>query len=95
MKRQRFLLTAATVVLSLAFCFDAGSLRCEPAAESLTNAKSQPRVGDRIQAKKGDQDLQEEKSQRFQVLEFLIIQRLMSQYQQMEVAEPSLEDNLD
>jgi len=87
MKKQTFLKATATAFLFLVFCFNAGSLRAEPGPDGLSNAKRQAEMDDRNLVKSGDQDLQEEKSQRFKKLEWLIIQSLMFQYQKLEVEE--------
>jgi len=84
MKRQTFLKAAATVFLFLVVCFNAGSLRAEPQADSLSNAKRQAMMDDRALVKSGDEDPQEEKSQRFKKLEWLIMQSLMNKYQKLE-----------
>jgi len=84
MKRQIFLKATATVFLFLVVCFNAGSLRAEPRADSLSNAKRQAMVDEGGQVKSGDEDLQEEKSQRFKKLEWLIRQSLMNKYQKLE-----------
>ena len=84
MKKQTFLKATATVFLFLVFCFNAGSLRAEPGADSLSNAKRQAMMDDKAPVKSGDQDLQEEKSQRFKKLEWLIMQSLMNKYQKLE-----------
>jgi len=84
MKKQTFLKASATVFLFLVFCFNAGSLRAEPGADSLSNAKRPAMMDDRTPVKSGDQDLQEEKSQRFKKLEWLIMQSLMNKYQKLE-----------
>jgi len=84
MKKQTFLKATATVVLFLVFCFNVGSLRAEPGADSSSNAKRQAMMDDRASVKSGDQDLQEEKSQRFKKLEWLIMQSLMNKYQKLE-----------
>jgi hypothetical protein len=95
MKRQTFLKATATAFLFLVLCFNAGSLRAEPGLGSLSNAKRQSEVGDRTLVKSGDQDLQEEKSQRFKKLEWLIMQSLMNQYQKLEVVEGEGEEYLE
>ena len=87
MEKKPLLKASATVFLSLFFCFNAGILRAEPGTEpdSSSNAKRQARMDDRGLAKSGDQDLQEEKSQRFKKLEWLIMQNLMYEYQKLPV----------
>jgi len=92
MKRQTFLKAAATAFLFLVFCFNAGSLRADPGADSLSNAERQARMDDRALVKSGDQDLQDEKSERFKKLEWLIKQSLMNQYQKLEVVVEEVEE---
>jgi hypothetical protein len=92
MKRQTFLKATATAFLFLVFCFNAGSLRSEPGADSLSNAKRQAEMDDRTQVKSGDHNLQEEKSERFKKLEWLIKQSLMNQYQKLEVVGEEVEE---
>jgi len=85
MKKQTLLKASATAFLSLVFCFNAGNLRAALGPDSLSNAKRQIKMDDRSLVKSGDQDLQEEKSQRFKKLEWLIMQSLMNQYQKLPV----------
>jgi len=87
MKKPRLLKASATAFLSLVFCFNPGILRAEPGPgpDSLSNARRQARMDDRGLVKSGYQDLQEEKSQRFKKLEWLIMQSLMNQYQKLPV----------
>ena len=92
MKRQTFLKAIATAFLFLVFCFNAGSLRADPGPDSLSNAEQQARMDDRALVKSGDQDLQDDKSQKFKKLEWLIKQSLMNQYQKLEVAEGEVEE---
>jgi hypothetical protein len=95
MKRQTFLKATATAFLFLVFCFNAGSLRAEPGSDSLSNAKRQAKMDDSAQVKRGDQDPQDEKSQRFKKLEWLIMQSLMNHYQKLEVVEGEVEEYLE
>jgi len=92
MKRQTFLKAIATAFFFLVFCFNAGSLRADPGPDSLSNAEQQARMDDRALVKSGDQDLQDDKSQKFKKLEWLIKQSLMNQYQKLEVAEGEVEE---
>jgi hypothetical protein len=86
MKKQTIIkISAIAVFLSLGW-FNTGSLRCEP-LDALSNGQPQARIGDRKPAKTNDdQDFQEEKSQRFHVLEWLIMQNLLKEYEKIEVA---------
>ena len=95
MKRQTFLKTTATAFLFLVFCLNAGSLRADPGPDSLSNAEQQAKMDDRALVKSGDQDLQEEKSQRFKKLEWLIKQSLMNHYQKLEVVGGEVEESLE
>ena len=95
MKRQTFRKAIATAFLSLVFCFNAGSLRADSGPDSLSDAKQQVKMDDRALAKSGDQDLQEEKSQRFKMLEWLIRENLMNRYQKLEVVEGEVEESLE
>jgi len=52
-------------------------------------------MDDRALVKSGDQDLQEEKSQRFKKLEWLIKQSLMNHYQKLEVVGGEVEEYLE
>jgi hypothetical protein len=93
MKKQTFLKATATVFLFLVLCFNAGSLRAEPREDSLSNAKRQAVMDDRAQVKRGDEDLQREKSQRFKKLEWLIMQSLMNKYQKLEWGGEEVEES--
>jgi len=92
MKKQTFLKTAATAFLFLVFCLNAGSLRADPGPDSLSNAEQQAKMDDRARSKSGDQDLQEEKSQKFKKLEFLIRESLMAQYRKLPVVEEEVKE---
>jgi len=92
MKKQTFFKTAATAFLFLVFCLNAGSLRADPGPQSLSNADHQAKMDDRSRSKTGDQDLQEEKSQRFKKLEFLIRESLMARYQKLEAVEEEVKE---
>ena len=92
MKKQTFLKTAATAFLFMVFCLNAGGLRADPGSDSLSNAEQQARMDERARSKSSDQDLQEEKSQRFKKLEFLIREGLMARYQKLEVVEEEVKE---
>jgi hypothetical protein len=70
------------------------SPRCESQPTGLNNAQSLVKRNDTKMEKSSDQEMQNDKSERFKVLEWLIRQNLMKQYERMEVVE-NLEDNLD
>ena len=92
MKKQTFLKTAATAFLFMVFCLTAGGLRADPGSDSLSNAEQQAKMDERARSKSSDQDLQEEKSQRFKKLEFLIREGLMARYQKLEVVEEEVKE---
>ena len=92
MKKQTILKTAATAFLFLVFCLNAGSLRADSGPDSLSNAQQQAKVDDRALSKSKDQDLQEEKSERFKKLEFLIKENLMTRYQKLEGLEEEVNE---
>ena len=95
MKKQTLLKASATAFLSLVFCFNSGNLRAGPGPDSSSNAKRQAKMDDRGLVESGDQDLQEEKSQRFKKLEWLIMQNLMNQYQKLPVVVGEEEEHLE
>lgn len=68
--------------------------RCEAQPTGLNTAQSLAKRDNPKMEKSSDQDLQDDKSERFKVLEWLIRQNLMKQYERMEAVE-NLEDNLD
>jgi len=92
MKKQTFLKTAATAFLFMVFCLNAGGLRADPGSDSLSNAEQQAKMDERARSKSSDQDLQEEKSQRFKKLEFLIREGLVARYQKLEVVEEEVKE---
>ncbi len=89
-----FIRVFATVALLSLLLFNPGSARCESPTGGLSKAQPQARMNDSHRAQVADQDLREEKSQRFQEMEWLIKQYLMKQYQKMETVE-NLEESLD
>ncbi len=86
--------TAAIGCLCLMFWGNAGNLRCETAPDSFRHAQPQARMADKMPAKSSDQEYQDDKSERFKIMEWVIRQNLMKQYQQFVVNE-DLEENLD
>ena len=70
------------------------SPRCESQPSGLNSAQSLVKRNDTKMEKSSDQEMQDDKSERFKVLEWLIRQNLMKKYERMEVVE-DLEDNLD
>ena len=95
MKKLNFIngLFVIAVLLSL-LLFNLESPRCESQPSGLNNAQSLVTRNNPEMAKSSDQEMQDDKSERFKVLEWLIRQNLMKQYERMEVVE-NLEDNLD
>ncbi len=89
-----FLRVFATVVLFSLLLLNPGSARCESPTGGLSKAQSQARMNGSSRVMADDPDLREEKSQRFQEMEWLIKQYLMKKYERMEVMQ-GLEDNLD
>ncbi len=88
------------IKLFSAACFwlllvNVGSLRCEPPATELSTSQPQVRKSEGWFARGGDEEgVKDEKSQRFQELEWIIKQVLNNKYQRLEVqVEP--EDGLD
>jgi hypothetical protein len=70
------------------------SPRCESQPSGLNNAQSLVTRNDPKIEKSSDQEMQDDKSQRFKVMEWLIRQNLMKEYEKMVVNE-DLEDNRD
>jgi hypothetical protein len=82
----------AVVLYLLLFTIE--SPRCESQPTGLNNAQSLVKRNSPKMEKSNDQERQDDKSQGFKVLEWLIRQNLMKQYERMEVVE-DLEGNLD
>ena len=95
MKKLNFIngLFVIVVLLSL-LLFNLESSRCESQPSGLNNAQSLVKRDNPKMEKSSDQEMQDDKSERFKVMEWLIRQSLMKQYERMEVVE-NLEDNLD
>ena len=70
------------------------SPRCEPQSADRNQAQSLAKRNDTKVEKAGDPEVQDEKSDRFKILEWMIRQSLMKQYEKLEVNE-DLEANLD
>ncbi len=81
------------ILLSL-LLFNIESPRCESQPSGLNNAQSLVKSNDTEMAKSSDQEMQEDKSERFKLMEWVIRQNLMKQYEKMEAVE-NLEDTLD
>lgn len=82
---------SAAVLLSLVL-LNAGSLRCESRPEGLSNAQPQAKIDRQGLTKTYDQDRQEDKSQRFKELEWVIMQNLINKYQKLEIGADQGED---
>jgi hypothetical protein len=95
MKQPNFIKGLFVIAVLLAFLLlNIESPRCESQPSGLNNAQSLVKRNDTKMEKSSDQEMQDDKSERFKVLEFLIRQNLMKEYERMEVVE-NLEDNLD
>lgn len=71
-----------------------GSPRCESQPSGLNNAQSLVKRNDTKMEKSSDQEMQDDKSERFKVMEWLIRQNLMKEYEKLAVNE-DLEADLD
>jgi hypothetical protein len=81
------------VLLSL-LLFNIESPRCESQPLGANAAQSLVKRDNAKMEQSSDQEMRDDKSERFKVLEWMIRQSLMQQYERMEVVE-NLEDNLD
>ncbi len=88
---NRLFIIAVPLTLLLA---NIGSARCESQPSGLNNAQSQVVRNTTKMEKSSDQEMQDDKSERFKEIEWLIRQNLMKQYEKLAVNE-DLEDNLD
>jgi len=88
---NRLFIIAVPLTLLLA---NIGSARCESQPADLNNAQSLAKRNDTKLEISSDQEMQDDKSQRFKEVEWLIRQNLMKQYEKLAVNE-DLEDNLD
>lgn len=88
MKKRTFIFRILVTVIFLAgFLLQVGSLRCESQSDRLDESRSQARISERNWAKNSDWEEQEDKSARFQELEWIIKQTLLKEYEKMEPAE--------
>ena len=95
MKKLNFIKGLFIIAVTLALLLvNIGSPRCESQPSGLNNAQSLVKRNNPEMAKSSDQEMQDDKSERFKVLEWLIRQNLMKQYERMEIVE-ELEENLD
>ena len=88
---NRLFILAVPLTLLLA---NIGSARCESQPAGLNNAQSLVTRNDTKMEKSSDQEMQDDKSQRFKEIEWLIRQNLMKEYEKLAVNE-DLEDHLD
>ena len=95
MKKLNLIKGLFIIAVPLAFLLlNIESPRCESQPSSLNNAQSLAKRNDTKMEKSSDQEMQDDKSERFKVIEWLIRQNLMKQYEKLAVNE-DLEDNLD
>ncbi len=95
MNRPRIGFGIITVALASALMLlNVESPRCESAPPGLNSAQSQARSRDLKIESSRDQEAREDRSERFQVLELVIKQSLLRQYEKMEIHE-DLELDLD
>ena len=64
--------------------FNGSALRCEDTSNSM-KAQSRATYAERRADSNYEPELQNDKSRRFEVLEWLVMQSLMSKYQKMEI----------
>jgi hypothetical protein len=94
MKKQLILKISAAAVLLAFWLFNVGTLKSAPPADHFRGAQSQARKAWPGTGHTPDQNLEDEKQQRYQMLEWLIVQGLMRQYQKLEI-DLDLEDKLE
>ncbi len=94
MKKRTLFKTAATACLCLFFWGNVGNLRCETAPDSFRNAKQQAKMTDRMQMNSSDQEAQNDKNEGFKIMEWVIRQNLLKQYEKLEI-NPDLDESLD
>lgn len=88
----RGLFVIAVILYLLLFTIEGP--RCESRPFGGTTAQSLVKKDNPPMEKSRDQEMQDDQSARFKVLEWMIRQNLMKQYERMEVVE-ELEENLD
>lgn len=95
MKKPNLIRRLFIIAVLLALLLLTGeSPRCESQPSGLNNAQSLVQRNDPKLEKASDQEMQDDKSERFKVMEWLIRQNLMKEYEKMAVSE-DLEANLD
>lgn len=94
MKRRLIIRICASLVFLFFLLLNVGGLRCEPQTGGLGQAQSRVQRDDRRPAKDPAPDWQEDKSERFKMVEWLIMQQLLKKYERIEGAD-ELDDNLD
>jgi hypothetical protein len=94
MKRSIFITVGSIVILLLPLLLKVESVKGESQPLYLKQAQSKVTRDKAKIAKVGDQELQDDKDERFRMMEWLIRQNLMKQYEKMEVND-DLEDDLN
>jgi hypothetical protein len=94
MKKQLIIKISAALIASAFLLLNVGTSRCEPPSDHFREAQSQLSKVMPNQLKTYDQNLEKENHERFQLVEWLIKQSLMKQYQKLEI-DLDLEDNLN
>ncbi len=95
MNMPRIGLGIITVALASALMLlNVESPRCESAPLGLNSAQSQARSRDLRMEPSRDQEARDDKSERYQMIEWVIKQGLLKQYEKMEIYE-DLEAGLD
>jgi hypothetical protein len=94
MKRSIFITACSIAILSFLLLVKADSVKGEPPPPDLKQAQSKVTRDKGKVAKDGDPELQNDKEERFKMMEWLIRQNLMKQYEQIEVSD-DLEDDLN
>jgi hypothetical protein len=95
MKKLNFIKGLFIIAVPLALLLvNIESPRCESQPLGANNAQSLVKKNDTKTEKSSDQEMQDDKSQRFKVMEWVIRQNLMKEYEKL-VLNEDLEDNLD
>jgi len=94
MKKQTIIKLFTVAVFLAFFLINVGTARCEPPSNPFREARSNLRKAlPRLDTSR-EQNLEQENHERFQLVEWLIQQSLLKQYQRLEI-DLDLEDNLD
>jgi hypothetical protein len=94
MKKQAAIKISAVAIFLAFLLINVGTVRCEPPSDHFQEART--KIAKALPRTEGvsRQDLEKEDHERFQLVEWLIRQNLVEQYQRLEI-NPDLEDNLD